>query len=239
MSPTGPEVGTTNWEVVRYELDTIYKAVANTNKNCCRIYFRFFLWSNNSQKMLWVAQSTDGILGKTYHIDTAIEVRHVTNEGIWVLSFHRGRSPTWGFIQNDGHKYKPSISLAHMPIPTARMWHDARQAEARQSRKDDMVDAAIYGTACTPTEYAKEEVRRVLKWYEKAKKEVKGKMYLQLFDVILFNRETKHVDFREDMIAESPEEAYLLAVQAFGKYNPKVHVKQANCILGFDEIKEK
>ena len=70
-------------------------------------------------------------------------------------------------------------------------------------------------------------------------KEVKGKMYLQVYNVILFNRETMQIDFREDMIAENPEEVYLLAVQKFGKYDPKVHVKQANSILGFDEIKEK
>ena len=84
-----------------------------------------------------------------------------------------------------------------------------------------------------------EEVKKTIEWYEKAKKEVKGKMYLQLIEVTIFNRKTLEVDFHENVIAENDDEAYLLAVQSFGKYDPKIHVKAAKCILGFDEIGDK
>ena len=67
------------------------------------------------------------------------------------------------------------------------------------------------------------------------KKEVKNEMYLQAIDVIFFNRKTKKVAYRELIVANDTEGAYMLAAQAFGKYDPKVHVKYAHCMFGFNE----
>lgn len=92
-----------------------------------------------------------------------------------------------------------------------------------------------YGTACTPAEYAKEEVRRTLKWFEEAKKEVKSEMELQLIDVIFFNKKTKVIDYRENIVAADTEEAYILAAQDYREYDVKVHIRRANCILSFKD----
>ena len=226
-----------------YEVDTIYKAVANTNKNVYRIFF-LFSYSARVGKCINIGEGVYEGQWNVYHIGTATEIHHVCSEGVWIMSFHEGENPTWKFIQDDGYKYTPTISLAN--AKTRRNHYNTpddpetlAQKNYREMVEEDKRKGSIYGTACTPAEYAKEEVRRTLRWYEKAKKEVKGKMYLQLIDVTIFNRKTKHVDFREDIIAENNDEAYLLAVQAFGKYDPKVHVKAANCILGFSEIADK
>jgi len=63
---------------------------------------------------------------------------------------------------------------------------------------------------------------------------VKSKM-MQLIDVIFFNRKTRHIDYRENIVAINIEEAYMLAAQDYTKYNPKVHVKHANCLFSFVE----
>ena len=72
----------------------------------------------------------------------------------------------------------------------------------------------------------------------KAKKEVKGKM-LQLIDVIFFNRKTKEIDYRKEIVAVDVEEAYMLAAQQYGKYNSKVHMRHANCLFSFIGDNEK
>ena len=207
IEPIGAcEVG---WGEVSYKLDTVYKAVANTNKNCCRIYFKFFLWSNNTQKMLWVAQSTDGILAKTYHIATATEVHHVTNEGTWVVSFHRGRSPTWGFVQNDGHRYVPTISLA-----TMTQYH-----LKPKYTKDDMVDTAIYGIDLQTAKRRRQGVITGIK-------EVKGKMAFEknIYHIMFFNKKTEQIEFKKYVPAKDIQAAVMIAAQTYKDYNPDIHM---------------
>lgn len=208
----------------RYELDTIYKAVANTSKSVYRTYF-LFSYSHGSGKCVNVGECIDGLSWNVYHIGTATEVHHTCPEGTWILRIHVGCQPDWLFKDREGYLHSATISLAN--------------AETTRHHYGMPVDPETLAQKNYREMKAEDERKKVMEWYEKAKKEVKGEMYLQLIDVTIFNRETKHIDFRENIVAENNDEAYLLAVQAFGKYNPKVHVKAARCILGFNEIGDK
>jgi len=79
---------------------------------------------------------------------------------------------------------------------------------------------------------AEEEVKRTIEWY---KKEVKNKMYTHLYQVIFFNRQTKEIEYKKDIVAKDEETAFMLAAQDFKKYDPKVYVKHAYCRFGFNE----
>lgn len=95
------------------------------------------------------------------------------------------------------------------------------------------------GTLNTPTVFKAWGISgKHYHWYEKAKKEVKSKMVLHVIDVIFFNRKTKKVEYRELKVAHDTEGAYMLAAQEFGKYDPKLHVKYAHCMFGFNEQNE-
>ena len=198
---------------VGYEPETVYEAYVNANVS---IYFMFTRRQNVRRVSIMRSDVSDGIW-TNYHIGTATEVNYYVPNGTWILRIHVGYQPDWLF------KDKVNGTLSKAIISKAWGKH-----------YDTVVEDDIASCATTP-----EDVKEAVKWYKKTKEEVKGKMYLQLIDVTIFNRKTKHIDFRENIIAENNDEAYLLAVQAFGKYNPKVHVKAANCILGFNEIGDK
>ena len=230
---------------MEYRVDRLYKAVVNNAGGVYRIYFMFF---NNpvSGKVVGIGKGIhSGPVWSYYHIGTATEVRHTCSEGTWVVTFYPDCNPTWRLYPKTGSWWTPTISLAD----------EESETHAQKAYREMQEDK--YGTSVTPAEYARVEVKRTGEWYRKMmkedkargsilmdnpilrSKEVKKKMYLQLIEVIIFNKETKEVDFREDIVAENEDEAYLLAVQKFGKYNPKIHTKAAKCILGFDEFKEK
>ena len=85
-----------------------------------------------------------------------------------------------------------------------------------------------------------EEVKRAVEWgtqyhlKPEYMEEVKGKM-LQLIDVIFFNRKTKVIEYHKEIVAVDTEESYMLAAQDYGKYDPKVHVRNAHCLFSFVE----
>ena len=135
---------------------------------------------------------------------------YYTDYGVWRRTTGNGK---WEFSNDkEGRNYRPVI---------------VRECGIPQEDK--------YGMACTPAEYAKAEVKRAVDWYKEAcKKEVKSKM-LQLIDVIFFNRKTKAVDYRKEIVAVDIEEAYMLAAQDYGKYNSKVHVRNAVYMFSFVE----
>ena len=197
---------------VGYESKTVYEAKVETGD---KIYFMFYHASGASHMQITRSDVSDsGWLD--YLLIADEDLCYHTPNGVWILHTPKECSPTWLFhvetAVKQGMFYAPIITR----VSDKAVVHSVVRVTPDGRRHYDMV--------------IKDDI---------IEKEVKGKVYLQMFDVIFFNRETKLIDFREDMIAESPEEVYLLAVQKFGKYDPKVHVKQANGILGFDEIKEK
>ena len=212
-----------------YNCETIYKAELAHDSI-------FFVLTNRRKSILSIMRADVSDDDWThYNVSAATAgIRHHVTSGTWIINFKAGDYLAIVFKKKSepGCVFNPHIHEANMVVPTEDVFNKNTKAH------NDMVDAAIYGTACTPAEYAKEEVRRTLKWYEKTKKEVKGKM-LQLIDVIIFNRKTEVVDFRKDIVAPDRSEASLVAVQEFGKYDPKIHIIEEKCILEFTEIKEK
>ncbi len=221
--------GITGYTDVRYKLNTVYKAVANTNRSLYRIYF---LFSPKFEKCVSIGEGIHvGPEWSTYRIANVTEIRHVRPEGTWILKLYPEKSPTWMFVQDDGYKYNPTISLASDKDPAVREYDWAR-ISCDTIIYDDIVDAATYAWKAT----TKDDVKKATEWYKGMKeKEVKKKMYLQAIDVIFFDRKSKKVVYREIVVANDTEGAYMLAAQSFGKYDPKVHVKYAHCMFGFNE----
>ena len=190
------------------EAETMYKAVVNIDDGVFRIYFKFF-W-NGDEKMLWIAKTDEGHLATTYHIATVDEVRHTCPEGVWIVRFSRECNPVW-LLKREEYYYSPTIS----------------KASSKGRHYDMLVEDDTVSCATTP-----KDAKKAIEWYEKAKKEVKGEM-LQLIDVIFFNRKTKEIDYRKEIVAVDVEEAYMLAAQEYGKYDSKVHMRHANCLFSF------
>jgi len=168
-------------------------------------------------------------------------LHYYTRYGVWRRTTGNGK---WEFASDKsgcGHDYRPVIIRecgipqskeefsSPMPVPTAKMWHDAQQEKARANADRRWKEAE-----------AEAEVKKAIEWCEKAKKEVKKKMgdELQLIDVIFFNKKTEVIDYRENIVAQDTEEAYMIAANDFGKYSSKVHIRRANCILGFCSVKK-
>ena len=213
---------------VGYEPKTVYEARVETGD---KIYFVFYHGTRASH--IQIKRSDSGWLD--YLLIPNVDLRYYVPNGIWILHASKECNPIWLF----GIETAVKKGLFYTPIITR------------------VSDKAVVHSVVHPTPYGgrhydmalAQKVYREMVGDDERKgsilmnnpilKEVKGKMYLQLIDVTIFNRETKHIDFHENIVAENNDEAYLLAVQAFGKYDPKVHVKAARCILGFNEIGDK
>ena len=134
-------------------------------------------------------------------------LHYYTDYGVWRRTTGNGK---WEFDDDEERDdYRPTI-IRECGIPTISLAKEEPELRGRHYDaiiEDDMID----------------------------EKEVKKKMYLQAIDVIFFDRKTKKVVYREIIVANDTEGAYMLAAQDFGKYDPKVHVKNARCLFGFNE----
>lgn len=194
---------------VGYKPETVYEARVETGDG---IHFMFYHSSRASHVQIKRSDVSDsGWLD--YLLIPDVDLYYHAPNGVWILHTSKECNPTWLFkvetAVKKGLLYKPIIAETPYKPSIAELQHKSRWGE---------------------------ESERQYSLKPKYMKEVKGKMYLQLIDVTIFNRKTKHIDFHENIVTENNDEAYLLAVQAFGKYDPKVHVKAAKCILGFNEI---
>lgn len=197
-----------------YDCETVYLAELAHDS----IYFVF---TNRRKSLLSIMRADVSDDDWThYNVSNATAaIRHPVTSGAWIVRFPpRGTTAPVEIVfkkkSEKGCVFKPHIHETNMMVPSEDIF-----------KRDDMVDAAIYGTAYTPAEHAKEEVRRTLKWYEKAKKEVKKEMTNKsLFHVILFNRKTEEIAFDVIIPASNEQDAVMQAAQLHGKYDSKVHL---------------
>lgn len=242
---------------MEYKADRVYKAVVNNAGGVYRIYFMF---CNDPVlgKVVGIGKGIHtGPEWTYYHIGTATEVRHPCPEGTWVITFYPVCDPTWRLYPKTGSWWTPTISLENEEPETRaqRVWREIQEGDVHgtsvtpaerakaevmgtvewykkqqaKERRDDRIDAAIYGINLQTAGRRRQGIITSIK-----EKEVKKKM-LQLIDVIFFNRKTKVVDYRKEIVAVDTEEAYMLAAQDYGKYNSKVHIRNAVCMFSFVE----
>lgn len=221
-----------------YEPETVYEALVTVENVTHSIYFMFSHRTGVNRVNIRRVSGNSDWCG--YYIDTATAVKYYVPLGTWIMRVHVGCNPDWLFqTKKDGALHVPTI---------AKAWGIKHSDE----EKDDMVDA--FGYAMTEKKDVDKEVKQVIDWHKRQrmwhdacqaearqtkKKEVKKEMYLQLIEVIFFNRKTKEVDLKKNIVAKDPEDAYMLAAQDFGKFDPKVHVKTQRCVLGFSEFGDK
>ena len=200
-------------DLMEYMLDTIYEARVAAGKSCHRIYFLF----SNSQKGGKCVSIGEGIhTGPewiAYYIGTSYEVHHVCPEGSWILFV---ACNVWRFKEKSGCMHIPTISLAN---------EEQEGFNTQYTLKPEYTHIDLQ-TAGRRRQGIITNIKE---------EEVKKEMYLQAIDVIFFNRKTKKVEYREIVVAHDIEGAYMLAAQDFGKYDPKLHVKNAHCMFGFNE----
>ena len=226
-----------------YDRETVYKAELAHDS----IYFVF----TDRRKSLLSIMRADVCDDDWTHYgvsNATAAIRHPVTSGAWIVRFPPGGTTApieivFSKKSEKGCVFKPHIHETNMTVPSYDI-----------AKRDDMADA--FGYAVTASKDVKKEVKQATEWYKRTQgmdfanplqpkikftsmKEVKDKMYLQLISVTIFNRKTLEVDFHKNVIAENNDEAYLLAVQSFGKYDPKIHVKAAKCILGFTEFGDK
>lgn len=199
---------------MRYELETIYQAFVDCDDNCARLYFVVDYGGNR----ITVKDAYD----VDWHIFAVHKacptIRYECNSGIWCLNCDR-----WGLERGD-HWHSSVVTKADDKDPHVK---DNLHGEHRPMKgkhynviiEDDIVDAYRYGLWSIEKE---------------VNEEMKEERVNQLYDVIFFNKETEVIDFRDIILAPNREEAYLLAVQKFGKYDPKVHIKAALNLLTYN-----
>lgn len=193
-----------------YAPETVYEAHINAHIS---IYF-MFSYRQNVKRVSIMRSDVPGDW-TNYTLSVGKEIHYQVPGGTWILRVHIGCHPDWLFkSSSSGNLCTPTIS---------RAWGEVKHV----GKIDDVI---LEDTK--PTTMA--QVNEAIRWYKKAKKEVKNKM-LQLIDVIFFNRKTKEIDFRKEIVAVDTEEAYMLAAQEYGKYNSKVHMRHANCLFSFVE----
>ncbi len=158
---------------------------------------------------------------------------YYTDYGVWRRTTGNGK---WEFDDDEERdNYRPTF-IRECGIPISSLADEEPEFKGRHYDALIIDDIPMGSTSSSP-----EEVRRTTEWYgtqyhlnPEYMEEVKGKM-LQLIDVIFFNRKTKVIEYHKEIVAINTEEAYMLAAQDYGKFNPKVHVRHAHCLFGFDE----
>lgn len=208
-----------------YNCETVYKAELAHDS----IYFVF---TNRRKSLLSIMRADISDDGWThYTVGAAIaEVRHYVVSGTWVIRFPANGSVAPVEIEfkkksEKGCVFKPHVHETNMIVPSE---------DVLEGRHYDIItEDDIASCATTP-----KDAMKAVEWYKNLKGEVKGKM-LQLIDVIFFNRKTKEIDYRKEIVAVDVEEAYMLAAQEYGKYNSKVHMRHAHCLFSFVEDNEK
>ena len=195
---------------VGYEPETVYEASVRNST----IHFMFSY--REGVKRVSVMDAKNPGDWHSYHIGTTTELNYYVPNGTWILRIHVGCFSDWLFKD----KVNGTLSTAII----SRAWG---------RHYDTVVEDDIASCATTP-----KDAKKTAEWYKKLKEEVKGKM-LQLIDVIFFNRKTKEIDYRKEIVAVDIEEAYMLAAQEYGKYDSKVHMRHANCLFSFIGDNEK
>ena len=205
------------WGETAYKPDTIYKAVVNIDSGVYRIYFLF----SNSHKGGKCVSIGEGIHTgpewSVYHIATATDVYHTCNEGTWMMHIPEGCYPTWSFRQwGVKHSHKATISLVN------------EEPEFKGRHYDAIIMDDMPSKSTTP-----EEAKKVISWY-KSMKEVRESMGDKaLFHVILFNRKTEVIDFKDYIPAASETDACMIAAQKFGKYDSDTHIRVVKHIVEY------
>lgn len=224
---------------MKYELETLYEAFVDSDKGCHRMHFEFY---NDEGHTLCVRDAYDTEWTHHMYDESHLGIDHRTKDGTWVFRITNRTAGTWLYWK-EGQCYTPHITK----VPDDdKHFNNKSKMKGRHYDTLIMDDMPMGSSVSTP-----EDAKKATEWYERtqgidfanplqpkikftSKKEVKGKM-LQLIDVIFFNRKTKEIDFRKEIVAVDMEEAYMLAAQEYGKYNSKVHMRHANCLFSFVE----
>lgn len=229
---------------MKYELGKTYKACVEDTDVFCSIHFKFF-----NHGCVLIKDVYDGDWS-SYVLIPSVEVHHDTPDGTWILRAHVGCQPDWLF-KREGHIYTPAIYEVKKQ-EVKRKHHDA-------IIKDNMVDAALYalheelGTHSNAVGVEKltfdkiqrawnainkDNMHRALKemyQYGRWKNITKGGNNMKaLYHVILFNRKTETIDYKEYVPAEDETIAGMTAAHDYDKYDGKVH----RCIVKLIEGSE-
>ena len=186
-------------------MGTIYKASVNigNSSNRVRIYFKF-----SAPEMIGRCVSiSETYYGEwdAYHITTNTEVHHTCPEGTWILYLYAERNPEWMFRQKDGHTHEPTISLANEPKMEGRHYDITIEDELINkcgcvTGEKDFKDAMEWYRRTQGVDFSN-PLQPKIKW--KGGNEMKKSLY----HVILFNRKTEKIDFKEYIPAQASEDA--------------------------------
>lgn len=178
----------------------------------------------------------------TYTPPYCAHLYYYTRYGVWRRTTGDGK---WEFDSDDkGRNYRPAIIRDECGIP--RRHYDAlivddmpvrgskTTAEGlkkavdwyEKAKRDDMIDAAIYGVSM---ETAKRRRQGIITNITEGGNEMR-----RLYHVILFNKKTENIDFKEYIVAGDETDASMQAAQAYGKYSSATHVTIVKYIEGSD-----
>ncbi len=123
----------------------------------------------------------------------------------------------WKF-ERDGHVYNPEV----LEVGMKGRHYDALI-------HDDMIDATIYAMKSTfkDDRFMRQGIITNIT-------EGGNEMDRRLYHVILFNKKTENIDFKEYVAAKDETDASMQAAQAYGKYSSVVHVTIVKYIEGSD-----
>jgi len=152
-------------------------------------------------------------------------ILYETSYGMWKYSFEYNN---WHFCDYPGPCKWRLATIRESGIPHEHLM------------RNDMVDSFAYAVSqCTD-----KDIRQCVDWYkmmaEGEEKMLRGlstpiftniteekggnEMTKYLYHVILFNKETETIDFKEYIPAKDASDASMQAAQAYGKYDSNVHI---------------
>ena len=97
-------------------------------------------------------------------------------------------------------------------------WHKMMEEGERKMKED--LDKQMFSL---PLETAKRRRQGILTNITEGGNEMGDEMHKELYHVILFNRKTEEIDFKEYIPAKCKSDAIMQAAQAYGKYGSTLH----------------
>lgn len=238
---------------MKYELNKIYTACAETPTGPYRIYFTFSE-SHIEPDMHCVSIRTDPRYPYEHvHFASDATICYSSPAGNWFMTAHKEQYPTWVF--------KRGVYVCTPEVLEVGM----KGKHYNAMIEDDMADAFAYST--TEKKDVDKEVKQAVDWHkmmEEGEKKMKedfdkhyfdlplvpakrgrmgiitniteggNEMHKELYHVILFNRKTEEIDFKEYIPAQDEEAAAMTAVQAYGEYDANIHKHLVKLIEGSD-----
>lgn len=210
---------------MKYELDTIYQAFVESDGVFARLYF--VVDYNGNRFTVKDAYDTDWHIFPVNHLCPTLLYRcssgewHLHDDGVWTL-------------QREEFMYRAVVSKADDEDPVVK---DDLHKSAPGKHYDAIVMDDMPGCRTSP-----EDTKKAVDWYKRmfdlplvgAKRRRTGiitsiteggnEMGKSLFHVILFNRKTEKIDFKEYIPALEATDACMVAAQRLGKYDPKIHI---------------